>query len=1480
MSIFSQRLRELRLDKGLSMKQLAKELNTIKNLNIQVEDKLIFNSELIAVENLDITANSTVDFKDDSEITGSAEITNKALLKTADGKAFVFGNSFVQNGEGDSMIGGTFKSFGASSTANFATDLYIFGSDTNPTEFTAGPNGSITVEKDLMIAADSSRPVAVNSNTNTSVNATNIVLYSGDLTVSNKVNTKDDEGDLILLGPSYSTKDPETQIATEFAYNQLRPSDYKYTPFATRTTFPDSSAMPVAPGFGGKISFTSGATLHSGQNFYANGIVLTGANWNLDIKQNSDSTICFAEAYNSTIDHSTVRCWQNSSADGSKAQVAAEDCTDAGNNKNWDFDEFEIVQVFTVRDNVVRVELNNPVRNLRGEINGRSSIADIETVAPVFGQMMDQFTYEAETRKDSYIKIYADVDLTCEITGDIAEKQITTDSEGNPVELMTSYDNSGKTVYFFYMEAPSSWNTDATGSYAGQDSSTDRNGNHRANAKPYIDVPRASAAKGNYIITDIWGKRLRHYNNSGDAGDDYKVFTDVYDSTGPVLISVKTGQEKHNNWNSVAASQKKYDSHNFIEFRYSEFVNFGTIGETSADKIWIPADETERAAKAGNFENGNENVKVTDKFGALQNDDISLEGTLSFAGLGTIEKGLIYTGTQGSKDKYVNSLYRPDKYSLRLSIAGYVNEIKTDSGITFNNWEGYIEKAELPSGKVEMLQKPADLIDETVNFRVIHTNPLVTDCAVKLDGTTPLYNKQELYNIGQRQLSVDSSSTQLKYGATTYSGIYGEWDIYEPEIAPFHRAGLLDAERYYETLGTNGYESSSVLDAVEFHVLDNKSGSAITATGKEAWWITGKGWCYFDSAISSHELLSDDSYCADNNFGGSRPFNTTAGGAPSSDRTSGGLRYCTYYNQATKFSYGLGNTSDVVADKPFANRNILSGGTAPIFVGSSDVRNPIPETLDNVYIKVPLPVRNLAFDTTFKLAYDDTTSYITDLAGNRLRAIESGSGGSIDQTPPDFDFIVAPVGKDEMYIVFAKQLTKQIMYGDGATHTSLGPIPESFEEIIPYCFDIGKITGGVYAANNTAESLRIKVDSPAQWLDERSNSDYTGIKLKLTRNVTLEDVENLYIRLTYANNNDDGQSFGKYNQKSYDPFTNVGGQLVTFIQDYSNIYMQMYKTHSISDFAVNVVLPDYAYDPTMINNDDPDAFIMNGVYEDGSWAVHDWNEEQVNFGSLEHGKPVVIVSNITDGTEENANLPVEVKMFISDNPDPDSVSTRYNKDVNASARVWLPSPKELAKLAPVTNGNFKTLMGDWKADKKDGIIFNITDSSIYNSWASGNQVSYLFGLMKDSDNPVTIVHTPFLNVDTLTYTMDDTAPLYALRLKDNKDITSFDLWSFKVKTVPLQRGGVTILNNVINPLNGEKTVIKMDTKTEGKVNIMVMTLDGSVITYLNKGTLKAGETYFTWDGKNNAGSICARGMYFIRIMGNGIDETRKVMIVK
>ena len=59
-----------------------------------------------------------------------------------------------------------------------------------------------------------------------------------------------------------------------------------------------------------------------------------------------------------------------------------------------------------------------------------------------------------------------------------------------------------------------------------------------------------------------------------------------------------------------------------------------------------------------------------------------------------------------------------------------------------------------------------------------------------------------------------------------------------------------------------------------------------------------------------------------------------------------------------------------------------------------------------------------------------------------------------------------------------------------------------------------------------------------------------------------------------------------------------------------------------------------------------------------------------------------------------------------------------------------------------------------------------------------------------------------------------------------------------------------------------------------------MTLDGNIVTYLNHGAATAGEHYYTWNGTNNAGSKVARGLYFVRVIGPGFDETRKVMVVK
>ena len=169
-----------------------------------------------------------------------------------------------------------------------------------------------------------------------------------------------------------------------------------------------------------------------------------------------------------------------------------------------------------------------------------------------------------------------------------------------------------------------------------------------------------------------------------------------------------------------------------------------------------------------------------------------------------------------------------------------------------------------------------------------------------------------------------------------------------------------------------------------------------------------------------------------------------------------------------------------------------------------------------------------------------------------------------------------------------------------------------------------------------------------------------------------------------------------------------------------------------------------------------------------------------------------------------------------------------------------------------------------------------------NTWKSGDQISFMFGITNDNGTPVKIYNNPYYDIehDKYDFSHNIPVPLYSLRMHDTTDIGSLDLWSFRLKGITSQRGGVTILNNVINASHGEKTVIKVDVPTEGKLNVIVMTLDGNIITYLHKGNAKAGENYFTWDGKNRNGSLVARGMYFVRVVGSDFDETRKVMVVK
>ncbi|MBP7553049.1 MAG: hypothetical protein KA885_06450, partial [Spirochaetes bacterium] len=103
----------------------------------------------------------------------------------------------------------------------------------------------------------------------------------------------------------------------------------------------------------------------------------------------------------------------------------------------------------------------------------------------------------------------------------------------------------------------------------------------------------------------------------------------------------------------------------------------------------------------------------------------------------------------------------------------------------------------------------------------------------------------------------------------------------------------------------------------------------------------------------------------------------------------------------------------------------------------------------------------------------------------------------------------------------------------------------------------------------------------------------------------------------------------------------------------------------------------------------------------------------------------------------------------------------------------------------------------------------------------------------------------------------------------------------KVKEIKLQEGKVTILNNVINPNNGDVTKLTYTLDKAGPTSIVVYDLAGDVIKVLYGGFQDAGDFVVTWDGRNENNRIVARGVYFVRVRAPGIiNQIRKVLVIK
>lgn len=217
--------------------------------------------------------------------------------------------------------------------------------------------------------------------------------------------------------------------------------------------------------------------------------------------------------------------------------------------------------------------------------------------------------------------------------------------------------------------------------------------------------------------------------------------------------------------------------------------------------------------------------------------------------------------------------------------------------------------------------------------------------------------------------------------------------------------------------------------------------------------------------------------------------------------------------------------------------------------------------------------------------------------------------------------------------------------------------------------------------------------------------------------------------------------------------------------------------------------------------------------------------------------------------------------------------TSPDSDFYSAYGLWLPAHDEWVTSDPYYSG-----LDGFPDDALHG------GGTVPLSTAESSTGSALWNATVDSDNARMASGRSF----EFFYTLDGSpSDLYVVRLDMAAGGTIPTNWyrllrpfAFDIHDLALQRGSVTILNNVIDPTQGETVRLAYTLTAAGPTTITVFTLDGDVVRRLYMGNQAAGSYSVSWDGTNLAGLPVARGVYFIRVVAPGVDEIRKVMIIR
>jgi len=88
-----------------------------------------------------------------------------------------------------------------------------------------------------------------------------------------------------------------------------------------------------------------------------------------------------------------------------------------------------------------------------------------------------------------------------------------------------------------------------------------------------------------------------------------------------------------------------------------------------------------------------------------------------------------------------------------------------------------------------------------------------------------------------------------------------------------------------------------------------------------------------------------------------------------------------------------------------------------------------------------------------------------------------------------------------------------------------------------------------------------------------------------------------------------------------------------------------------------------------------------------------------------------------------------------------------------------------------------------------------------------------------------------------------------------------------------------LLQNQPNPFS-PVTRIAFELRQEGPAVLRVYTISGRLVRTLVEGVSSAGLSSVPWDGRDEAGQLVASGVYFYVLTAPGIEERRKMVVLR